>query len=404
MKLDLRKGERILLLQGPMGNFFTRFARYLRAQGAKVSKINFNGGDWLFYPSGDNYRGTVEDWPTYLRDYLARNKIERIYLFGDCRCYHAEACKIAKESGVRVFVFEEGYIRPNYITLEEGGVNGHSSLPRDPDFYRAHIGTLTEPPTQPANTSFWRMSRCAMIYYLAGTLLRPVFWNYKHHKSFSVLRKSKRWLYSGFRKLRYMHKDRAFTHRLATEFSGNYYLVPLQVYNDFQVTRHSQYADVRDFIREVVASFARHAPKDTRLVFKHHPMDRGVRHYGRLLRELADAYSVAVRVHYTHEIHLPTALDHTRGVVVINSTVGFSALWHGAPVKTMGDAIYDMPGLTCRGGLDDFWMNPEKPDPLLCGIYRAFVIVATQINGSYYGKDPFELRAKVVESKTALPK
>lgn len=389
MKLDLRKGERILLLQGPMGNFFTRFARYLRAQGAEVSKINFNGGDWLFYPTGDNYRGTVEAWPNFLRDYLSRNKIERIYLFGDCRCYHAEAGKLAKQMGVRVFAFEEGYIRPNYITLEEGGVNGHSSLPRDPDFYRARIGQLTEPPAQAANTSFGQMSRCAMIYYLAGTLLRPVYWNYKHHKSFSVLRKGKRWLHSGFRKLRDLRKDRAFTHRLSTELSGNYYLVPLQVFNDFQVTRHSRYADVRDFIREVVDSFARHAPKDTHLVFKHHPMDRGVRHYGRLLRELADAYSVAGRVHYTHEIHLPTALDHTRGVVVINSTVGLSALWHGAPVKTMGDAIYDMPGLTCQGGLDEFWNDVNSPQRHLLEAYRAHVIEASQVNGSYYGLTPF---------------
>ena len=29
---------------------------------------------------------------------------------------------------MRVFAFEEGYIRPNFITLEEDGVNGHSGL------------------------------------------------------------------------------------------------------------------------------------------------------------------------------------------------------------------------------------------------------------------------------------
>ncbi|WP_250313331.1 capsular polysaccharide export protein, LipB/KpsS family, partial [Escherichia coli] len=32
--------------------------------------------------------------------------------------------------------FEEGYLRPQFITVEEGGVNAYSSLPRDPDFYR----------------------------------------------------------------------------------------------------------------------------------------------------------------------------------------------------------------------------------------------------------------------------
>lgn len=390
MKLKIRKGERILLLQGPMGDFFMRFARYLRERGAEVSKINFNGGDWLFYPSGDNYRRTVEDWPNFIRDYLKRNRIERIFLFGDCRCYHAEAKKIALASDIALSVFEEGYIRPDYITLEESGVNGYSPLSRDPEFFKALIGKVSEPVALPAKTSFWRMSRCAMIYYLAGTLLRPFFWNYKHHKSFSVFLKSFRWIRSGFRKILYRRKGAAFTKRLAEDLSGRYFLVPLQVYNDFQVTHHSDYADVRDFIREVVASFAAHAPQDALLLFKHHPMDRGVRHYGRLLRELAAKHGLEGRIIYEHEIHLPTALDHTRGVVVINSTVGLSALWHNAPVKVMGDAIYDMAGLSTQCSLDDYWVAYAKPDAALLKAYRAYVIATSQINGSYYGIDPFQ--------------
>lgn len=388
--LKIRGGERILLLQGPMGGFFTQFARYLRAQGAEVMKINFNGGDWLFYPGGFNYRGTVEEWPSFIRLFVKQYRIERIFLFGDCRCYHADAKKVAEELGVRVSVFEEGYIRPDYITLEESGVNGHSALSRDPEFYRKLIGKISEPNALPAKTSFWRMSRCAMAYYLAGTLLRPFFWNYKHHKSFSVFVKSARWVRSGIRKLIYRKKGVAFTRRLAGELSGNYFLVPLQVYNDFQVTHHSDYADVREFIKEVVTSFAEHAPLETSLVFKHHPMDRGVRHYGRMLKELSGKHGLEGRIYYEHEIHLPTALDHAKGVVVINSTVGLSALWHNAPVKVMGDALYDMPGLTTQCDLDEYWISAERPDPALHKAYRAYVIASSQINGSYYGAFPFD--------------
>ena len=39
--------KRPLLLQGPMGTFFRRFASELRAGGAVVKKINFNAGDSL---------------------------------------------------------------------------------------------------------------------------------------------------------------------------------------------------------------------------------------------------------------------------------------------------------------------------------------------------------------------
>ncbi|WP_458339329.1 capsular polysaccharide export protein, LipB/KpsS family, partial [Bordetella pertussis] len=34
---------------------------------------------------------------------------------------------LARASGVRVHVFEEGYFRPHWVTLERGGVNAHSS-------------------------------------------------------------------------------------------------------------------------------------------------------------------------------------------------------------------------------------------------------------------------------------
>ena len=60
------RNKRILLLQGPLGPFFRRLASDLEGVGAEVFKVNFNGGDWLFYPSKSiNYRGGIEDWPEF---------------------------------------------------------------------------------------------------------------------------------------------------------------------------------------------------------------------------------------------------------------------------------------------------------------------------------------------------
>jgi len=39
----------VLLLQGPIGPFFSRFGDDLAARGFAVTKINFNGGDRFFY-------------------------------------------------------------------------------------------------------------------------------------------------------------------------------------------------------------------------------------------------------------------------------------------------------------------------------------------------------------------
>ena len=35
----------------------------------------------------------------------------------------------------------------------------------------------------------------------------------------------------------------------------------------------------------------------------------------------------------------------------------------------LGDAIYRVPGLTFEGHLDDFWTNPEPPEPGLYGLF-----------------------------------
>jgi capsular polysaccharide export protein len=77
-------------------------------------------------------------------------------------------------------------------------------------------------------------------------------------------------------------------------------------------------------------------------------------------------------------------------VVVINSTVGLSAIDHGKPVKTLGYAIYDMPGLTHQGELDDFWQNPQTPNRSIYESFHRELIERTQINGNFYRRLPVQ--------------
>lgn len=387
---DIVPGDRVLLLQGPMGPFFKRLANWLTARGARCWKINFNGGDWLYFrgPNAVDFRGEIEEWPEFLEDFLLSREIDKVFLFGDCREYHRLAREVCQKTGVRVMVFEEGYIRPDYITLEEGGVNANSSLPRSPEFFRSLPGQQ-EPDRHPAGFSFRRMARAAMVYYLASSLLRWRYWNYEHHKSLSPLKKAVIWSLSGIRKVLYQSRDRRLTARLATELSGKYFLAPLQVHNDSQVVCHSDYHHIQEYIHDVLDSFARHAPAHLFLVIKHHPMDRGHNHYGAFIRRQAEHHGIGPRVIYAHELHLPTCLDHALGVVLINSTVGLSALLHNIPTKTLGRAMYDMPGLTCQKPLEQFWHDPTPVDRELYARYRNYLIEESQLNGSFYGRFPF---------------
>ncbi|MDN5848726.1 MAG: capsular biosynthesis protein [Nitrococcus sp.] len=376
---------RVLLLQGPVGPFFSLLAEELKSEGHEVFKIHFNGGDEVCYTqtSAYRYRRDLLGWPAFLRAFIARHEIDRIFLFGDCRPYHRRAIKVARELGVAVFVFEEGYVRPDYVTLEPGGVNAHSALSREPGDY-VTPGPVKQDVPQPAGGVFWRIVGYAVRYYLAAWWLRGAFPHYEHHRPLNPFSEGLRWVRSGLRKLYYLCADYPLARRLSKQQHSGYYLVPLQVHCDAQVTHHSRYASIEDFIAEVIGSFAAHAPADTELVFRQHPMERAYHDYGRLIARLAARYRVRGRVHYLHEGHLPMLLHGARGTVTINSTVGLSSVYHRTPVKVMGYAVYDIPGLTCEKPLDAFWQAPGEVDHRLYRRFRKHLVANVLGNGSFY--------------------
>ncbi|MBX9298336.1 capsular biosynthesis protein [Chromobacterium vaccinii] len=382
----LLKHRRLLLLQGPMGPFFNLLADWLGRNGVAVHKLNFNGGDRLYHrrlPHTD-YRGRLEDFAPWLTQHLRAQRIDGVVCFGDCRRYHQIAAEVCRGSGLSFYAFEEGYLRPDYITLESGGVNAYSKLADDPVAILEHEPSGFVPPL-PTHPSFRRMAITAMSYYAAGWLWRRHYPHYHHHKDFSPFRECGLWLRSGWRKQWYRISERDITQYILTNLKQRYYLVPLQVFNDSQILQHSHYGDVSDFIEDVVTSFARHAPTKHHLVLKHHPMDRGHCNYRHLIQQLARQAGIADRVHYLHDAHLPSLLKQSLGVVVVNSTVGLSALHHGKPLVVTGRALYDMDGLTFQHGLDRFWRECQPPQRELYGKLRSYLLKHTQLNGAFFG-------------------
>ncbi|MFK8081366.1 MAG: capsule biosynthesis protein [Granulosicoccus sp.] len=375
----------ILFLQGPVGPFFSRIAKDFTKRGFKVFKINFNGGDKVFYQGehATDYEGTPDQWADYLQTFVNKNAISRIYAFGDCRYYHQVAKKIASSSNIKFYVFEEGYVRPNYITLESGGVNGHSRLMHG----SALVGN-----TSPGNDDVVPAGRfCfllpafySIIYYLAASLYSSRFPDYVHHRPLGWLREGAIWIRSGYRKLTSRRGGARVVQKLDVRWQNQYFLCPLQVHCDMQVIVHSPFESIDEFICDVVTSFAKHAPKNHALVFKHHPLDRGYTNYRPLIDQLARALHVDERVFYVHDVCLPSMLRNAVGAVMINSTVGLSSLYHGTPVKVLGDAIYDRKGLTYKGPLANFWNTPGTVDEEAVDRFRSFLKRNNQLNGNLY--------------------
>lgn len=375
----------VLLLQGPFGPFFRRLARDMEADGVTVHKVNFNAGDALFFrhPNAVSYRGKVEDWLDFLNELLEARDIQQIYLFGDYRVYHKLAIRLAEEKGIPVYVFEEGYLRPDYITMEEGGMHCNSRMPRDPDFYRNL--DLPEPPApKPIGKWIGRAVVYGAIYYVYSNLLSFLYPYYQHHRGFNTLKQGPILLVKGGLYVWDRFWDRRKEHIFSTWLSGRYFFVALQVRDDATILQNSEYKTVSCFIKEAVKSFAEHADKKDFLVIKHHPFDTSFRGYAKLIRELKEMYELGERVIYIHHMSVPMLLKNAKGTVVVNSTVGMSSIHHGTPVKVMGNAVYNFEGLSTKTCLNDFWHAPSPVDKQLYEQYRSHLLATNQLNGNFY--------------------
>jgi capsule polysaccharide modification protein KpsS len=380
------RGRQLLLLQGPAGPFFARLSRQLRAAGAVVSKVNFNGGEDVYYrePGLVRFRGSLDAWPDFFTALVAERRIDGVILFGDCRPLHRAAIARAKQLGVEVFVFEEGYVRPDFVTLERDGVNGHSSIPVDPSAY-AEVKLQKERPHQAVKHAFMKSALHTICYASATALLRERYPLYRHHRDIRPLAQAKLWWRGTVRRAVHTLRDREIAKRLERHDMPPYFFVPLQVHLDSQL-KHSRYATINEFIREVVAEFARHAPPECELVLKLHPMDRPYSDYAMDIEALRLEHGLGNRLHYVDVINLPAALRHARGTVVINSTVGLSSLMHGTPVKCLGRAVYDIPGLTHQGSLAEFFTAPAQVDRELHRRFRQWLLENNQLNGSVWSR------------------
>lgn len=374
-----------LFLQGPPGPFFAQLSRALAAHGARCVRINLNGGDRADWPvaagAAVDYGDGPAAWPAFLAAHLTREGVTDLILFGDCRPFHRAAGEVARAAGVAVSVFEEGYIRPDWITLERDGVNGHSRLPRVPDAYLAHAATLPAVPhLPPIPASFRRRAWEAMRYYAAAWALAHRHGGYRAHRPDAVTAEAAGWA------LRLLGRPmaRARSALAMRALRGRAcFVLPLQLDSDHQIRTHSAFAGMEQAIAHVLASFAAHAPDDAVLLVKEHPLDNGLRAWRRIVRAAARRGGIGARVLFVEHGHIDRMVAQARGVVTVNSTTGTLALAAGTPVVVLGHAVYDVPGLTHQDGLDAFWRDPRAPQVELYEAFRRVLVARCLLRGGF---------------------
>lgn len=381
--------RRFLLLQGPHGPFFWQLGRMLQAAEAGVWRVGFTLGDRAMWPDRAGYigwHGVPEDWPAACAALMTERGITDLVIYGDTREVHAQAVTVARRLGVTVHCFEEGYLRPHWVTYERGGVNGHSRLMQTglPEMTAALARLDMDLPDAPARWGdmrqhiFWGAVYHGLV--LAGL---PWFRNHRPHRQISVAQEFL--LYLRHIALMPLHRlARAVTARRIATGGFPYHLVLLQLDHDSSFRTHSPFASMTEFLALVLEGFARGAAPHHHLVFKAHPLEDGRAPIARAIRALARQHGVADRVHFLRGGRLAPLLDQARSAVTVNSTAAQQVLWRGLPLKAFGRAVYAKPEFVSSQPLTEFFARPDRPDSRAYRAYRHYLLETSQVAGGFY--------------------
>jgi len=375
-----------LFLQGHPSRFARELAAALEQRGHRIMRINFCAGDVIFGWGSPAiaYRGSFSKWPDYLAGLVQREHVTDIVYYADCRPYHRTARDVADRLGVNAYTYEFGYLRPDWLTLERGGMSANSHFPDNPATIRT-IGRNFPKPDLGLRYRYAMAHELAleMTYHFSSYFLFFLFPRYEADRYYNPL----------YEYLRGIPRQLAATgnarhaNRVIEDTLGStspYFVFPLQLQCDYQLRRNARYAHQSEAIAEVIASFSKRAPPDARLIFKCHPLDNGAERWPRHIDAAAATHGTTDRIAYIDGGDLSKLLRRTSGVVTINSTVGLLALITHRPVKVLGTAVFDLEGATHRGPLDEFWRAPTRPDPTLVDALVRALAGTTQVRGSFF--------------------
>ncbi len=439
-------GRRFLIVTAPFGPFGRALADALQAEGASVARMLFNAGDAASWRRSGAvpYTGDVRRWPARLARLVQDQGLTDLIVFGEGGPYNQgvlsqrDKLKAARAGGgltrqdvdasangptskvsdpsaqaasdrvasvsagagathpLRIWVLENGYFRPDWITVEENGVNASSSLPREARAYDPPIPEIL--PTRPAGRILPHHVVNISLYHMVQPLGRLMFRRYVYPYTTSP------WLqFMGHVKrfLGLTFASRSEADAEVIRARGPFFIACLQREGDAQLLRYSHYADNTAFLAEVLTSFARHAPAQARLVVKNHPLDPGLVDLRRMTQVLAVERGIAERVDFIDGGNLAQLCRASSGMVVNNSSAALSALGFKTPVKVLGDAFFDFAGLTDQKPVDAFWTDPTAPDDALFHRFRAHVIARTQVNGNYHEPKALKPTAKALARRFA---
>jgi capsular polysaccharide export protein len=204
----------------------------------------------------------------------------------------------ARDAGAPVLHAELAPL-PGRITLDAAGVNAESSVPQDPEFFRA-----------------W-----------------------------AALHETHRWREAGAG-LSARASRRADVGQAGADGLPDtpFLFCPLQVPDDSQVRLFAGWCGGMAGFLTALAQAVPHLPEGWHLRVKEHPSAR------QALGPLLEPLLATGRVVVDNATDSFAQLAAARGVVTLNSSMGLQAFFHDRPVVTLGQAFFNLPGLVHHAG------------------------------------------------------
>jgi capsular polysaccharide export protein len=380
--------RRFLFLQGPISPFFAEVAAGLRGHGHQVFRINLNLGDRLFWrgPGGVDFTGRPEEWRSWIERFLDQHAISDIVLLGEQRFYHREAIAAAKARGLAVIVTEWGYLRPDWIILERDGSGGESLFPRDPVAIMRQAEGLPAPDLKRRFMDHFPSQAFWDIAYHAGLLVPFPFRHFRDHE---VVHPLATYAGIGLRLLLRPVENRRSDKILANLRARRalFWIFAMQIENDFSLRAYSGYPSMDAALEQTMTSFVSRAPEDAELLIKLHPLDPCVKNWPARISAMARKLGLGGRVHVAPRGDLDEMLQAAQGMIAVNSTATSRALVLDKPVKLLGESVFNVPGLTFQGALDDFWAEGGAPHGALRDAFVALLCAAYMVRGVYFARE-----------------
>lgn len=277
--------------------------------------------------------GRVVKYLENLRHYHEQRKIDMFIVWGSglvSRTIHY----FSRKNNIPIRIFELGYFRPFTVTIDYLGVNQENSVPRDRDFYESieidydrYSKYLLEPEK-------------AIPDVETDEKLRSIYYEFIEQSNGTPVHENKIKIYS--RK----------TCEVLERFKKNgvkYLFVPFQLETDTQMIRFSKNIktcyELVKYVIKAVEIYNTLYGDEIKVIFKNHPMWKK-NHKNLDVKKINDLINHYDHSYYINHVDTIELIKHSTAVITINSTVGLEALMHYKPVITLGEAFYNIPGIS----------------------------------------------------------